>query len=220
MSKLLKTKMKSYRITCLKTIKCDYLGISTPDRANGYSFRQVHLQWYPLVLAIKNEARKLGIKYIWHFYEPYIEITWMGDRESANKLFSRAEKICKNLGIKDFKKEIGEKDYGGPDWFCKGDPECTFGAKAHSACSDLIEAFEENSDFIEKSGYGIEAQVQRTIHRLCNPFGINYWDESKICFRQAVICALWTLNFKYPKIITQNVVRFIYNKVLRLKGRK
>lgn len=214
--------VQSYRITCKRKLdeECNYLSFDNASyRDNGYSFREVHDRNYAFVLAIKLRAKKLKIKHFWHHYEPYIEITWLGTRKQATKLFKYGKQLCKKCGVDDFKAEIGLKDYGGPDWFCKSDKECLAGAKIMSACSGIVEEMYYEQSAIER-GYGVEAQVQRTIHRLCNPLGINYLDESKICFRQGWICFLWALNYKFPKIITAGVVRFIYNNVLRLKGRK
>lgn len=206
--------MKSFRIICAqdKTKNCNYLG------KTGQTFRNVHLEYYRVISKIRKEAKKIGIEYIWSFYEPYIEITWLGTRKQANELWKRSGIILKKEGINDALYLIGGKDYGGPDWFCKNEGETLFGAKRHAACAALVQAFDEHEEDIN-IGYGVEAQVQRTIHTICNPLGINYIDESKICFRQGFITYLWSLNFRYPKLFTPKVIMFIYNKILRLGGR-
>lgn len=211
--KKVKDPLESYRIVAANVLKtvCNYSGNT------GFTFRNVHETFYPIILRIKKRARKLGVKYFWHFYEPYIEITWMSDKTSAEKLFKYAKREFKKINVKDAMFQVGLKDYGGPDWYGNSGDELLFGAKRHAASSDLIEYLYEHRDSISK-GKGIEAQIQRTIHTICNPHGINFEGESRICFRQAWNCYLMSLRIKYPKIFTDKVCKFILFKLLRLKG--
>ena len=206
--------MRSYRVTFLKDLSVNYWGKKGDPRP---TFRDVHLKFYPLITSFKKQAKKLKIKYFWHFYEPFIEITWMSDEKQSQALLRYIKTATQRLGIKDLKFERGKLPKGqkckpgdgfGPDWFHKegNDREEEFGAKRHAICSDMVDLFHEYHDAIE-SGYGTNEQMSRCIHTLCNPMGLNYNEEMKICFARGLLC--WLLKH-FPKHAV-----WLYVKVFR-----
>ncbi len=179
--------LKNYRANFYFAMNqvCDYFHKNPEEHG---SFQKVHYQCWPIVKDIKDYARKIGIKYIWHFYEPYVELTWLSDNKSqSEKLFTFIEKYLKKLNINDLERKYPDGTWDG-DWFCTGQ-EKMFGNKVHSLCSDFVNLSEDYFAEIKK-GRGIEKQVSRTIHRLCNPLGINYKQEAKLCLARGVNCLL------------------------------
>lgn len=199
--------MDTYRITFLRSIECDYWGTNKRKlQSESYlNFNDVHKKYYHLVKEIKDLAKSFGIKDFWHFYEPYIEITWISDEEQARKLYIAIETILTRENIKDAVKEQGM----GADWFCCNAREREFGAKRHTLSSDFVDLVQEYEKDI-KIGKGVHAQVGRLIHTVCNPLGINYSDEAKICFRRGLICVLFRY-FSFNKAV------WIYKNIFRQK---
>ncbi len=198
--------MNTFRATFLHSIEYDYWGTNKKNlQAESYlNFNDLHKKYYPLIKEIKQKAHSLGIIYFWHFYEPHIELTWYGEDSNSKQLYEFIEKLLIKHNINDLKKEEI-----GADWFCKSERECEFGGKRHSICSDFVELVNEYESDIE-SGKGIKEQVKRTIHTICNPLGINYIDEAKICFSRGLICVLFRY-FSFNKAV------WIYKNIFRQK---
>lgn len=191
-----------YRITFHH--KMDYGNLQAESSKH---FSHIH-KHYGTVKRIKDIARHNGIKYIWHFYEPHIEITWYQDEES-DSVMNKIIDFLESLGILDYKKQVN-KTGKLADWFCHNEQEREFGGKCHSLCSDMVGLFDEYDDAI-CNGKGIQEQVKRTIHRLCNPLGINYKDEARICFSRGLICTLFRFfSFKKAVWIYRNIFRQKY----------
>ena len=172
-------------------------------------FAEVHKKLFPVIRDICDEARLYGIRYIWHFYEPYAEITWYANDTTpdANRLFEGwLKKKVEAAGYHDVEFQGGEQL---ADWFCLNEREREFGGKRHDLCNQFVTLVEEYRDAIE-AGKGVHQQVKRTIHTICNPLGIGYWEEAKICFSRGLICLLFkVLPFKravwvYTKIFRQS----------------
>jgi len=194
--------MIAYRITFHHSM--DYGNLQAESSKH---FSHIHMTHYHTVRHIKQIARNNGVKYIWHFYEPHIEITWYQEEESdlvMGKIVDFLESFC----ILDYKKQTN-KTGKLADWFCCNEKEREFGGKCHSLCSDMVDLFDQYDDAIYR-GKGAQEQVKRTIHRLCNPLGINYVDEAKICFSRGLICVLFRF-FSFKKAV------WIYRKIFRQK---
>ncbi len=166
----------------------------------------------PVILDIKKEAQNYGIDKFWFFFEPFLEITWISDdKEVSCALAMRIEDMVKSKIDKDASfehKTPKDGDFG--DWFCNNEEEREFGAIRHSICCDWIENYEAHKNGVN-NGKGLENQVKRTIHTLCNPLGLNYMDEAKICFSRGLICILFKLfSFKKAVWIYKNVFRQSY----------
>lgn len=205
--------MNNYRVTYGEFLNVNYWNKTqrlTPLQAEAsVNFRQLpEVQW-PKISQFYQKAEELGIKYAWHFYEPYVELTWLtDDKEAAEKLITFLEELNKEGKVKVYR-PVNEK--GEPsvfaDWYCTSEREREFGAKRHDICAQWVQLYNEYKKDVDE-GKGLEAQVGRTIHTLCNPLGLNYADEAKICFRRAIACKL----FQYLPFST---ARFIYKKILR-----
>jgi hypothetical protein len=198
-----------YRANFIKELDVDYWGTNSRKlQAESYlNFNTLHIKYYPLIKSIKNQAKMLGIKYIWHFYEPYIEITWYSTQEQADELYKIIASELLSNNINSEIEKINGLDYA--DWFCHSPEEREFGGKRHALSGEFVDLIDEYKDSIS-SGKGINEQVKRTIHTICNPLGINYTDEAKICFSRGLICIL----FKY---FSFNRAVWIYRNIFRQK---
>ena len=162
---------------------------------------------YPIIREILQLSKQYNIMHIWFFYEPHPEITWLCDNEKdSERLMEDIRLVLINNNITNFKfKTPSDGDFA--DWWGRNDKENEFGGKVQSYCTDIVALFEDNKELIQ-NGRGIRKQVERTIHRLCNPLGISYLEEAKICFSRGLICLLFTL-FPFNKAV------WIYRNIFR-----
>jgi hypothetical protein len=162
--------------------------------------------YWPIIEKILKEAKHYGIEYIWVHYEPHVEITWISENEETSKiLYNYISNICTNYYI-DNCKFYEPKDFHA-DWFCKSDDERVFGTKRMDICRQFIQAYNEHKKSVDE-GCSLEGQIKRLIHTLCNPLGLNYMDEAKICFSRGLICLLFRY-FGFSKAV------WIYEKIFR-----
>jgi len=198
--------MYAYRITFGhdKAYKMAY-GRQAEACAN---FAKVHQEYYPIVQKLKRMLKACdGVKYCWHFYEPYVELTWYQEEENSAPMTLLVTYLELN-DIEDFKTKI-DKTGNLADWFCCNNQEREFGGKCHSLCSEMVDLMWEYREAIE-AGKGTHEQMKRNIHRMCNPLGINYMDEAKICFSRGLICVLFRF-FSFKRAV------WIYKKIFRQK---
>lgn len=178
-------------------------------QAEAYDYFKDSLKYYPVVEKILEKAKEIGIKDIWFFYEPYIEITWLSDKDQSNELFHAAVQVCLDNNIDDWKMLTPENgDFG--EWFCESEEEREFGAKRYSLCRQFVQLYNKYKEPVDK-GKGLRKQVERTIHGLCNPLGLTYWEEAKLCFSRGLICLLFIfLPFEKAVYVYKNVFRQKY----------
>lgn len=206
--------MKSFRVNLSLSEEVNYWG--DPEASN--SFRRVPDKYFSLVERILDFSKSLNYKgektipYIWFFYEPHIEITWVSEHiESSVAILNKIREVCPEYGIEPPKDNEWLKDGKGGfvDWFCESEDEREFGAKRHDLCRQFVELYNEHKESIDK-GKGLNKQVERTIHTLCNPLGLNYTEEAKICFSRGLICILFKF-FSFSKAV------WIYKNIFRQK---
>jgi len=203
--------MNNYRITFLHNKVCNYWGENKKGlQAESFpDFYEWHQKYYPLIHHIKKLAREHGIKKIWHFYEPFIEITWLHENKGVSLNFiSSVRRFLKRKKITDIQ-IMTPADGKFADWYCENEKEREFGAELHAKCGEIVELFWKYRKYINK-GKGDVKQVERTIHRLCNPLGINFSTEGKLCLSRWVLCCLFRgMDFR--------IAKWIYTKIFRQK---
>ncbi len=198
--------MNNYRVEYGKEVKVDYLNKSLQPESS-INFRDSPDKFWPELNKIYKEADRLGIEYIWHFYEPYVEMTWLSDdKKSSEELLIFIWQTVGHYGDLIVRRP---KDGVFADWYCSNEREREFGAKRHAICAKWIRLYNEYKDDVDK-GKGLELQVARTIHTLANPLGINYEDEARICLARYLACTL----FRY---LPFNAAKWIYTKMFRIK---
>lgn len=199
--------MRAYRVTFLKDLSVNYWAKKGDTRL---TFQDVHQRFYPLVRTIKQQAKKLKISQFWHFYEPFVELTWVSSDKQARDLRKFIEKKLDILAIRDMKFEKGKPPMGfDRDWFRLNEKEEEFGGKRHSFYSDITDLFYEYKDAID-SGYGLNEQVGRNIHVQCNMLGLNYHEEARICLSRGLLCLMLTY-------LPQKLAVTLYTKLFRQK---
>jgi len=199
--------LTSYRATYNFSLKCNYWG---KKGVEGLTFKELHAHNWPMLKNIYAKARELGIQYIWHFYETHVELTWMTYPSINKSLEKFIKQQCKINKITDLKLESGYPKPGfKPDWFCNNEGEMWYGAARHSLSAQMVMILEQYRPWIEP-GMGINEQISRNIHTICNPMGLNYKDEYKICFSRGLCCFLYA-HFNYK------IAQWLYVKVFRQK---
>lgn len=203
----METKKRFYRVKFNKKLKCNYWETFSGE---GITFKEVHAENWPILKEIYDKVKEMGINYIWHFYEPYVEMTWITDHVTNKTVKKIIRTVCKKHKIDDCEFENGYPGNGfKPDWFCNNNGEMIFGASRHALSAQMVYLIESFRPSIE-SGMGIEEQISRNIHTICNPMGLNYRDEGKICFSRGLMC--WLYWYLPP-----GIARFLYVKVFRQK---
>ena len=167
--------------------------------------------FYNIIRHIKNLANEADINQIWYFYEPHVEVTWLSDDEHKSNIFLKEiERYLGSLNIFNEWRVKTPKDGEFADWWGKNTEENIFGAKVHVLCSKFVDLYEDNKEVVD-NGRGLRKQVERTIHRLCNPLGIDYLEEAKLCFSRGLICLLFTMfSFERAVWIYRNIFRQDY----------
>ncbi len=157
---------------------------------------------------IEYAKTELGIEYIWCWYEPYAEITWLTENEEASHtLLDYAKKSTRYMH--DLKYYTQESAGNFAEWYAKSEQEWEFGAKRYSLCAEFVDLYHQHKQAVD-TGKGLNKQVERTIHALCNPLGLGYWEEAKICFSRGLIAALFCV-FSFERAI------WIYRNIFRCK---
>lgn len=204
--------LPNYRITFLHSKECDYWGKNRRglQAESCPTFREWADQYYPIIAECLSRIRYIGINDVWWFHEPFIEITWLTDEpEKAEKAFAVVEAYLSMMGITDYHRHYPT---GGQfaDWFCVNEEERLFGAKRHVLSAQWVLLYRQHQQAVD-TGMGVRAQVGRTIHTICNPLGLNYKDEAKICFSRGLICLLFCwLPFSKARWVYKHVFRQPY----------
>lgn len=178
----------NYRITFTSGLKIDYWG----------DFDFARRMYMDDIIFLRKEINKI-CQYSWFFFEPEVELTWMDDNiENCEKALSLVKKFVKE---KNYKYTIKKPPERFVDWYKDSDKEEEFGGKIHHHCSNLVTEFWEYRREIGE-GKGRRNQFRRTIHRICNPLALNFYDEGKICLvhglRTLFLTLLLKMKFKDP----------------------
>jgi len=192
----------NYRLNITKKgLNVDYWNKGLPGTVQ---FRDVYNEYEDVLLFFKLDCEG-KIKY-WFFFEPYLEINWIS-YSGIEYAVNFYDKMVKEFGS-DYEISLMTPEDGQfADWFCESESEMFFGAMRHDICRQFVEVYHDSKIAVD-SGKGLHAQVGRTIHTLCNPLGLNYKDEAKICFSRGLICFLFSI-FSFKKAV------WIYTKIFR-----
>ncbi len=204
--------MNNYRITYHHNRECDYWGKNKRKlQAESHpNFRAWANEHYPLIKDIIAVIRAHGVRHVWWFHEPFIEITWLCDDPAvSDSIFDAVDGMLKDRGVTDMQRHPPANGNFG-EWFCRNEREREFGAKRYALASQWVELYREYQADVD-SGMGVHAQVGRTVHGICNPLGLNYWDEAKVCFSRGLICVLFRfLPFARAVWVYKNIFRQVY----------
>lgn len=169
----------------------------------------------------------------WFFYEPWLEINvlFLPDNEDELIRFKTMMRSFKRIMIERvcYYFFLSKKEYNfmiqadviekptkspDPDWYCNNKNEMCFGALRYHHCSEITKMMlNENFKINSPESLGVEAQISRTIHPLCNNMGLLWIDEMKICLRRGFLIMLFLIcGFN-----RRNRVKWIWEKIFRQK---
>ena len=122
------------------------------------------------------------IEYIWWFFEPYVEITWIDD------VGDFIEVIRKKLNGMRINYQVHTPEDGFfAEWFGQDVKEHIFGFKRYAAVAQLSRLLLSNKELIE-NGMGWEKQYIRCCHALACQIGLNHRDEGMAMLKRALFC--------------------------------
>ena len=140
-------------------------------------------KYYPIIKQIINAAKEVGIEYIWWFFEPYVEITWIAE---SDRFMNIVRQILQKNNIKDHREKT-PKDGFFADWYGITPAERKFGYKRYAELRKASQVFYDNEkDFADSIGW--EKHYMRSAHVLANQMGLNYMDEAIALFKRSIFC--------------------------------
>lgn len=152
-------------------------------------------QYFPVLEKLYELMADYEIDDCWHFFEPYVEFTWVvdhdapGDTAVGEEILSEVLQLLASEGIEPTLVHR-PKDGVVVDWYCKNPQEQEFGYKTYAISAKMAMLFWEYREAIEK-GCGEKNQFMRRPHVLANQIGMNYDEEAKALAQRARLCELF-----------------------------
>ena len=152
-------------------------------------------QYFPVLERLYSLMYCWGVEYSWHFFEPFVEFTWVTDDASDNREDMLAN-VLTLLKEENITPTLVHRPEDGVivDWYCKSPEEQEFGYKTYALSAKMAMLFWKYEQSI-KDGCGEKNQYMRRPHVLANQIGMNY-DEEAIALKQRSILAglFWELG--------------------------
>lgn len=165
------------------------------------NFDQVRT-YHPVVHRTINRLKALGVEHCWYFYEPYVEITWVSEKDHIDDVVRQLDL----LGITNVR-VFRDGDF--LDWYYEFHSEKEFSWKRYAALTDVSLLFCDYKEPIER-GKGLDLHYVRCAHVLANQLGLNYKREGWLLIKRGVLCLLfWHLGHKRAV--------WVWTKLLRQK---
>ena len=156
-------------------------------------------QYFPILEKFYDLMASYEIDDAWHFFEPYVELTWVceydtpGDTVVGEEVLNAVLQLLADEGIEPTLVHR-PKDGVVVDWYCKSPEEQEFGYKTYALSAKTAMLFWKYRDSIAK-GCGEKGQYMRRPHALANQLALNYELEAEYLGQRAVLCQLfWTLG--------------------------
>lgn len=172
--------MNNYRIN---------FGGSEIDYKNNFEKVEVY---FPILVDILLYLEVEGIEDKWHFFEPYVELTWISpfeDREKNNFIVNKVLEILLKHHIVPTLIHLPENG-NVTDWYGHSVLEREFGYKSYSLSTKMFLLFWIYREHIN-NGCGKRNQYVRRAHVLANQLGFNYQEESNLLAKRADLCNLF-----------------------------
>jgi hypothetical protein len=151
-------------------------------------------QYFPILERLYKIMANDRVEYAWHFFEPYVEFTWVDDKsEEYNE--NIIQDIVDILAENNLKPSLIHRPKDGViiDWYCKSPEEQRFGMESYALSAKMAMLFWKYQDSIAK-GCGEENQYMRRTHVLANQLAINYAEESKLLAMRSHLAILFWKN--------------------------
>lgn len=149
-------------------------------------------QYFPVLQKLYAIMQRWSVQYSWHFFEPFVEFTWVLEEDytvdQGEEIFAEVLNLLHAEGLEPTL-EHRPTDGVVVDWYCKNPEEQVFGYKTYAASAKIAMLFWEYREALEK-GCGERNQFMRRPHVLANQIGMNYNEEGKALTDRATFCRL------------------------------
>lgn len=144
--------------------------------------------YFPILSELYELMASRGVAYCWHFFEPYVEFTWV----SVDNVLDEVLTILSRKGITP---TLIHKPSDGiiVDWYCKSDEEREFGYKTYALSAKMALLFWKFRAAIA-SGCGEKNHYMRRTHVLANQLAMNYQVESATLAQRSALAHLFWLH--------------------------
>lgn len=161
-------------------------------------------QYFPVLEKFYAWMADYKIQYCWHFFEPYVELTWVvSDITMAKRIYAGSddeinggENILRSvialLGEEEITPSLIHRPVDGAvaGWFHKSPEELEFEYKTYAASAKMAMLFWKYRETIEE-GCGERNQFMRRPHVLANQLAMNYNEEGKALNQRGRLCELF-----------------------------
>lgn len=152
-------------------------------------------KYFPVLDELYTLMAHWGVDDCWHFFEPYVEFTWvcdedaLGDTAVGEVILSEVLKLLAEEGIEP---TLVHRPIDGVvvDWYCKNPEEQEFGYKTYALSAKMAMLFWKYEEAIDK-GCGEQNQFMRRPHVLANQIGMNYADEASALYLRSKLAGLF-----------------------------
>ena len=144
-------------------------------------------QYFPVLKKLYDLMYKYDVEHSWHFFEPYVEFTWVCDR--SHPMEAVLALLREEEGIEPTLIHVPE-DGVIVDWYCKSPEEQEFGYKTYAASAKMAMLFWEYEESIAE-GCGERNQFMRRPHVLANQIGMNYDEERHALAQRAALAGMF-----------------------------
>lgn len=141
-------------------------------------------KYFSIIDEIMTMAEDYGVKDIWFFFEPEVEITWI-EPYTTGRLFIK--EVIEFLNDRNIHYKVYTPEDNGffAEWFGSTQEELKLGYKRYALLSKVSTLLLRNQDVIE-DGAGWERHFIRCCHTLANQLGLNYKDEGLAMLKRAL----------------------------------
>ncbi len=149
-------------------------------------------KYFPVLQGLYGVMLMMHVDYAWHFFEPYVEFTWVVDEMHKGYEEKILEYVLKVLEKYELEATLVHRPEDGVvvDWYCKNPQEQEFGYKTYALSAKMAMLFWEYQEDI-KRGLGEKKQYMRRPHILANQIGMNYSEEACALEQRAKLCELF-----------------------------
>lgn len=148
-------------------------------------------EYFPILERLYQIMENDGVIYAWHFFEPYVEFTWVSSKsDEYNELI--IQDILSILVENNLKPTLIHRPKDGVivDWYCKSPEEQRFGMESYALSAKMAMLFWKYRDAIER-GCGEDNQFMRRPHVLANQIGMNYHEEGEALRKRGLLAKLF-----------------------------
>lgn len=168
-------------------------------------FRNFHATrlMFPTVNKLIAASRKNpSVIYIWWFFEPFAEVTWIASDDS---FLEEARRIVEEDGYT-IKSTATPKDGSFYNWYGSSPEEAGLVAYYYSTIAATSRFMLDNKETLE-NGIGLKNHYGRCLHTLANQLGMNYYHEGIASLKHGLLCLSFV--FFKPTFIHKICVKYL-----------